>query len=72
MFVPDPNFFLPGSRIRIKDFSVLSSRKYEILSGSFIPDPEVKKASDPGSRGQKGTGYRILDPDPQHCQVAPD
>jgi hypothetical protein len=24
-----------------------------------IPDPEVKKAPDPGTRGQKGTGSRI-------------
>jgi hypothetical protein len=25
-----------------------------------------KPIPDPGSRGQKGTGSRILDPDPQH------
>jgi hypothetical protein len=31
-----------------------------------IPDPGVKKAQDPGSRGQKGTGSRIRDPDPKH------
>jgi hypothetical protein len=28
----------------------------------LIPDPGVKKAPDPGSRGQKGTGSRIPDP----------
>jgi hypothetical protein len=33
--------------------------------GSRIPDPGVKKAPDPGSRGQKGTGSRIPDLDPQ-------
>jgi hypothetical protein len=26
-----------------------------------------KPIPDPGSRGQKGTGFRIPDPDPQHC-----
>jgi hypothetical protein len=26
-----------------------------------------KPIPDPGSRGQKGTGSRIPDPDPQHC-----
>ncbi len=26
-----------------------------------------KPIPDPGSMGQKGTGSRILDPDPQHC-----
>ena len=39
--------------------------------GSRIRDPgsgiRKKPIPDPGSRGQKGTGSRILDPDPQHC-----
>jgi hypothetical protein len=39
--------------------------------GSGIRDPRSgirkKPIPDPGSRGQKGTGYRIPDPDPQHC-----
>ncbi len=33
--------------------------------GSEIRDPE-KPIPDPGSRGQKSTGSRIPDPDPQH------
>ncbi len=33
-------------------------------SGSGI---RKRPIPDPGSRGQKGTGSRILDPDPQHC-----
>jgi hypothetical protein len=33
-------------------------------SGSGI---RKKPIPDPGSRGQKGTGARIPDPDPQHC-----
>jgi hypothetical protein len=35
----------------------------------FIPDPDpyFLPIPDPGSRGQKGTGFRIPDPDPQHC-----
>ncbi len=36
--------------------------------GSEIRDPE-KPIPDPGSRGQKGTGSWIPDPDPQHCTV---
>jgi hypothetical protein len=36
--------------------------------GSGIRDPESgkKPIPDPGSRGKKGTGSRIPDPDPQH------
>jgi hypothetical protein len=60
-----PNFFHPGSRIRIKKFRYIGpkivSKLAEIWSGfglfipdpdpNFlpIPDPEVKKAPDPGS-----------------------
>ncbi len=44
-----------------------SSQKY----GFGIRDPRSgirkKPIPDPGSRGQKGTGSRIPDPDPQHC-----
>jgi hypothetical protein len=37
--------------------------------GSGIQDSGSgkKPIPDPGSRGQKGTGSRIPDPDPQHC-----
>jgi hypothetical protein len=39
--------------------------------GSGIRDPgsgiQKKPIPDPGSRGQKGTGSQIPDPDPQHC-----
>jgi hypothetical protein len=39
--------------------------------GSEIRDPgsgkNLFRIPDPGSRGQKGTGSRIPDPDPQHC-----
>jgi hypothetical protein len=55
--IPDPNFFHHGSRIRIKELSILTHKMVfklsEIISGFFIPDP------DPESRGQKGTGSRI-------------
>jgi hypothetical protein len=41
-----------------------------MVLGSGIRDPGSGKnpfrIPDPGSRGQKGTGSRILDPDPQH------
>jgi hypothetical protein len=81
MFIPDPTFFHPGSRIRtvsipdpglIKEFKYfnpkkakkwfLSSKKYDpgcssripdqdaVFLPSWIPDPGVKKAPNPGSR----------------------
>jgi hypothetical protein len=31
------------------------------------PDPYFSPIPGPGSRGQKGTGSQIADPDPQHC-----
>ncbi len=43
--IPGPNFFHPGSRIRIKEFKYftqkcfISSRKYEIWSKYFASDP---------------------------------
>ncbi len=66
--IPDRTFFhpgsricifLPGSRIRIKEFKyfnlnelILSSRKHDPGSGSLL-------FTHPGSRGQKGTGSWI-------------
>jgi hypothetical protein len=46
----------------------LGSRKYNPGCSSRIPDPDADflPITDPGSRGQKGTGSRIPDPDPQH------
>jgi hypothetical protein len=46
--------------------------KYEIPAVSVAdpdpdPDADFLPIPDPGSRGQKGTGSRIPDPDPQHC-----
>jgi hypothetical protein len=61
--IPDP-----GSRIRIVEFKYfnlkkwfLSSRKYDPGFSSRIPDPDADflPITDPGSRGQKGTGSRI-------------
>ncbi len=60
---PDPNFFHPGSRVRIKYLSILTqnvvSKLSEIGMGLFISDPDsdflpfpgpgVIKAPDPGS-----------------------
>ncbi len=63
MFIPDPTFFHPGSRIRIKEFKYFkpkngSGSRIRVLT--FNPS----RIPEPGSRGQKGTGSR--DPDPQH------
>ncbi len=63
-----PRYLLPVLRIRdvypgsaSKNLSILTqkivSKLSELWSGLFIPDP--------GYRGHKGTGSRILDP--QHC-----
>jgi hypothetical protein len=76
--IPDPNFSHLGSRIRIKRFKYFNtkivSKLSEIWLGLFIPDPDLvfffypSRIPDPGwSRGQRGTGSRIPDPDPQHC-----
>ncbi len=43
--IPNPNFFHPGSRIRIEELT----RKYDPGCSSQIADPGVKKATDPGS-----------------------
>ncbi len=71
--IPDPESDFFPSRIRI--FSIpdpgsasknlkqkqMFSKLYEIRSGLFIPDPVpyLLPISNPGSRGQKGTGSRI-------------
>ncbi len=59
--IPDPNFFHPGpSSNNLSIFTQKIVYKLsEIWSGLFIPD------TDPGSKGQKGTGSQISDP--QHC-----
>ncbi len=63
MFIPDPNFFHPGSASKYFNPKkwFLSSRKYDTACSSriripdpdpeflTIPDPGVKKAADPGS-----------------------
>ncbi len=60
--VADPNFFHPGSRIRIEEFKYFNpkivSKLLELWSGLFIPDPDPDflPIPDPGSRGKKGPG----------------
>ncbi len=76
MFIPDPNFFRPGSRkipdpgsgSASKNLSILDPKNSQKIvsepswSGMFIPDPDLDFFTHPRSRGQKG-----LHPDPQHC-----
>jgi hypothetical protein len=75
--IPDPNFFHPGSRIRI--FSIpdphkelkyfnqnIVSKLSEILSGLFIPDTDPDFFTLLGSRIQGSKRHLIPDPDPQH------
>ncbi len=72
--IPDPNCLHPGSAS--KNLSILtpkkpkkwfiSSRKHYPGCSSRIPDPDADflPIPDPGSRGQKGIGSGITDPDP--------
>ncbi len=53
--IPDPNFFHPGSRIRIKKFKYFnpknwfpSSGKYDTACSFRIPDPVILPIPDPG------------------------
>ncbi len=63
MFIPDPNFFFPGSAS--KNLSIFSkkmvSKLSEISSELFIPDsdPDFLPVLDPGSKGHKSPGSRI-------------
>jgi hypothetical protein len=75
MFIPDPTFFHPGSRIRIKEFKYLIPKKWFLSSRKYdpgypsrmltfypfqIPDPGVKKAPDPVSRIRiRNTGFDL-------------
>ncbi len=74
---PGSKFFHTGSeffpsRIRIKEFKYFKpkivTKLSEIWSRLFIPDPDpgFLPILDPGSRGKKGTGSQISDPDPKH------
>ncbi len=76
--IPDPTFFHPGSRIRIfsirdpgsasKNWSILPQKNGFLALGNKIrvvhPSHSGSRTPDPG--GQKGTGSRIAEPDPQH------
>jgi hypothetical protein len=79
MFIPDPTFFHPGSRIRTlsipdpgssKNLSISNSKKAKkwfLSSKKYDPGCSSRirmlTFSHPGSRGQKGTQSRIPDPD---------
>jgi hypothetical protein len=67
--IPDPGseFWFP-SRIRFKELKNVNPKKWFLSSGKYDPgclsripdpDPDFLPIPDPGSRGQKGTGYRI-------------
>ncbi len=51
---------------------VFTPKIFNMLSNIWVWDPgsgkNLIRIPDPGSRGQKGTGSRIPDPDPQHWQ----
>ncbi len=65
MFIPDPNFFHPGSRIRIKEFRYFNQKNCFLALGNMIRVVHSGSGlwffTHPGSRGQKGTGSRIRD-----------
>jgi hypothetical protein len=71
MFIPDPNFFHPASRIRIKEFKHFNPKKLFLRSRKYDPgcwsrsriwdsDPDFLPIPDPGFPGQKGTGSATL------------
>jgi hypothetical protein len=70
MFIPDPTFFHPGSRIRIKEFKYfnpkktkkwfLSYRKYDPGCSSRIPDPDFLPIPDPGVKKAPDLGSGTL------------
>ncbi len=57
IFIPDPNFSIPGSRVQGKQ--IPDPDPYQ--SWIMISDPDIYflPIPDPGSKGQKGTGSRI-------------
>jgi hypothetical protein len=68
---PDPGSKFFPSRIRIKEFKFLTPQKWFLNSRKYDPGCSFRiriltlSIPDSGSRGQKGTGSWI--PDPQHC-----
>ncbi len=64
MFIPDPNYSHPGSWIRMKEFKYFNPKNCFSALGNMIRvvHPGSGFLTHPGSRGQKGTGSRILDP----------
>jgi hypothetical protein len=73
MFIPDPNFFHPGSRIRIrigiKEFKYLTQLIVSKLS-EYDPGCSSKIRIlifyHPESQIQGSKRHRVPDPDPQH------
>jgi hypothetical protein len=57
--IPDPIFFHPGSRIRIKYLGILIQKIGFYALGNMTRVVHHGSFPDPGSRGQKGTGSRI-------------
>ncbi len=70
IFIPDPNFFHPWSRIHVNEFKYFYPKNCFWALGNMIrvvhPGSGSWFFTHPGYRiqGQKGTGSRI--PDPQH------
>jgi hypothetical protein len=67
-FIPDTNFFHPGSEVfsSIKEFKYFNPKKWFLGSQKYDPGCSSRiwilifsSIQDPGSRGEKGTGSRI-------------
>jgi hypothetical protein len=65
MFIPDPNFFHPGSQIRIKEFKYFNPKNVLKALGCSFPDPDPVFYP---SRIQGSKRHRIPDSDTQHCR----
>jgi len=59
--IPDPNFFHPGprSRIRIKEFKYFKFKFFKPKNFLPIPDPGVKKAPDPIRNTVRNTRFIV-------------
>ncbi len=67
-WIPDPNFFYPGSRILIKEFKYVNPKKWFLSSRKYDPgcSSRIRILTFCPSRIQGFKKHRIPDPDPQH------
>ena len=70
MFIPDPNFFHPGSRICVQEFKYFNQKKIFLSSRKHDPGCSSRILIFYQSRIQELKRHRKMDPDLQHCWPA--